>query len=64
MTLGEFRKQTAHLSDSTDIYMGERLTEFTYGLVNSVTFKTISLTEEPDGSGESATDDVLVLEED
>lgn len=64
MNLGEFRKQTAHLADHTDIFIGERLTEFKYGLVNSATFKTITFSEDTDGEGESATDDVLVLEED
>lgn len=64
MNLGEFRKKTAHLSDNVDLFMGERLTDFRYGLVNSATFKEINMTEEPDGSGESATQEVIVLEED
>lgn len=64
MTLGEFRKLTREMPDTIDLYVGERLTEFRYGLVNSATFKTIKFSEEPDGSGESAIDEVLVLEED
>jgi len=64
MNLKEFRERTKNMPDNTDIYIGERLTEFKYGLVNSAAFKTISMTEEPDGSGESAKDDVLILEED
>ena len=64
MNLKEFRELTKNMPDNTDIYIGERLTDFKYGLVNSATFKTISMTEEEDGSGESATDDVIVLEED
>ena len=64
MNLKEFRERTKNMPDNTDIYIGERLTEFKYGFVNSATFKTINMTEEPNGSGESATEDVLVLEED
>lgn len=51
------------MPDTIDLYMGERLTDFRYGLVNSATLKTISFSEEPDRSGESTTDEVIVLEE-
>lgn len=63
MNLGEFRKATSHLSDATDLFMGERLTDFRYGLVNSATFKEINMSEEPDGSGECATQEAIILEE-
>lgn len=35
MTLKEFRQATSHLPDDMEIFIGERLTEETYGLVNS-----------------------------
>lgn len=46
-----------------DIFVGERLTEFKYGLVNSAKVKSINFMEEPNGKV-LAKDSVLILEED
>ena len=43
MTLKEFREATAHLPDDMEIFIGERLTEEDYGLVNSVQTKEINV---------------------
>lgn len=64
MNLREFRERTKNMPDTTDIYIGERLTEFRYGLVNSARYKEILMTEEPDGSGECAPEYVILLEDD
>jgi hypothetical protein len=63
MTLGQFREQTKELPDHLDIFMDERLTEFTYGLVNTAQVKEINFMEEPGGEILS-TDNALVLSED
>lgn len=63
MNLGEFRKLTAYLPDSIDLFIGERVTDFGYGLVNSATVKEIAMTEESDGTGEKAFETVLILDE-
>lgn len=64
MTLKEFRQATAHLPDDMEIFIGERLTEETYGLVNSIRTKEISVCdyEEPWEIAEYRT--VLILTED
>lgn len=64
MNLREFRERTKNMPDNTEIFIAERLTDFKYGLVNSATFKTINMTEDEYGSGESATEDVVILSED
>jgi len=63
MTLGEFRKQTKDLPDNLEMFMDERLTEFKYGLVNTVQVKEINFMEEPNGEVLS-TDKVLAISED
>lgn len=45
-----------------DVFIAERKTEFTYGLVNSAFVKKINFVEEPDGEV-LAQDNVLVLDE-
>lgn len=49
--------------DNLDVFIDERITEFKYGLLNSVSEKTINFKEGPDGDTLSA-DDVIVLSED
>lgn len=63
MTLGEFRKKTADFPDNLDLFIDERLTDFKYGLVNSVGKKKINFSEELD-SKILAKDEVIVLSED
>lgn len=63
MTLKVFREKTADFPETMEIFVGERLTEFTYGLVNSVSIKEINFSEEPDGEVISR-EKVIVLQED
>lgn len=63
MTLGEFRRKTADLPDNLDLYIGERLTDFKYGYVNTVEKKMITFSEEPDSKPLSKVE-VIILSED
>lgn len=63
MTLGEFRKLTEGWPDNLDLFVNERITDFKYGLVESVKRKEIPFSEEPGGKTLS-TDEVIVLSED
>lgn len=63
MTVLQLKKAIENLPDNMQVFVGERLTEFKYGLVNSAKVKLINFMEEPDGEP-LAKDDVLVLEED
>jgi hypothetical protein len=63
MTLGEFKKKTADFPDHLDLFIDERLTEFKYGLVNSIERKKINFSEE-NGGGPTAKAEVIVLSED
>ncbi|WCM42428.1 hypothetical protein MG290_01795 [Flavobacterium sp. CBA20B-1] len=62
MTVKELKEKIANLPDSMDVFVAERKTEFTYGLVNSAFVKMINFMEEPDGEV-LAQDNVLVLDE-
>lgn len=62
MTLGEFRKQTANYPDNIDLFIDERLTEFRYGLVNSIEKIKIKMYSEEDNLNTPM--DALVLCED
>jgi len=45
-----------------DVFVAERKTEFTYGLVNTISKKEIDFMEEPDGEVLSR-DNVIVIDE-
>lgn len=62
MTAAELIKILEKVPPNMQIFMGERLTEFKYGLVNSAKVKTINMAEEPDGEV-LATEKVIILEE-
>ena len=62
MTVKELKEIIASLPDTMDVFVAERKTEFTYGLVNSAFVKKINFMEEPDGKV-LAQDNVLVLDE-
>lgn len=49
MTLGEFRKLTDKFPDHLDLFIEERITDFMYGLVESVEKKKINFSEAPEG---------------
>lgn len=62
MNIGQLKQIISQLPNSMDIFMDERITDFTYGLVNSAQVKQISFQEEPD-SKPLCSDTVLVLSE-
>lgn len=62
MTVKELKEKIATLPDNMDVFVAERKTEFTYGLVNTAFVKKINFMEEPDGEV-LAQDNVLVLDE-
>lgn len=62
MTVKQLREELSKYPDNMDVFMAERKTEFTYGLVNSARMDRISFSEEPD-SKPLATEEVVVLDE-
>jgi len=48
MTIKELKQAIADLPDDMDVFMGERLTEETFGLVNSTRVWSISVGNEED----------------
>jgi hypothetical protein len=49
MTIRELKDKIEHLPDTMDVFVAERKTEFTYGLVNSAATRLIEYQEEPGG---------------
>ena len=62
MTVKEIIKELSQYPENMDVFMAERKTEFTYGLVNSISKKEINFMEEHDGEILSS-DNVIVIEE-
>lgn len=62
MTVKELKEKIANLPDNMDVFVAERKTEFTYGLVNSAFVKEINFVEDPYGEV-VAQDYALVLDE-
>lgn len=62
MTVKELKEIISSLPDNMDVFVAERKTEFTYGLVNSAYVKEINFVEEPDGEVLSR-DKVVILNE-
>lgn len=46
MTIKELKRKIADLPDSMEVFVAERKTEFSYGLVNSAYVKEIFFTED------------------
>ena len=63
MTVKELKEIIKDLPDTMDVFMDERLTDFTYGLVNSATVREINFMEDVNGPV-MATGKVLILSED
>lgn len=63
MTVKKLRDVLDGLPDNMDVFMGERLTEFDYGLVNSAVVEEITLYDESNNEV-SAKVKVLVIKED
>lgn len=49
MTIKQLKEIIKDKPDTMDVFIGERLTEFKYGLVNSAIVKEIVFKEVPDG---------------
>lgn len=62
MTVKKLKEELAKYPDDMDVFMAERKTEFTYGLLNSVGSKEIVFSEEPESEA-LATDTVVILDE-
>lgn len=62
MTVKELKEKLSQYPDHMEVFMAERITDFTYGLVNSVGVKEINFMEDPDGEVLSR-DKVVVLDE-
>jgi len=63
MTIAQLKEVIKDLPDNMDVFVGERLTEYTYGLVNTAEVREIDFVEEHE-SGDSTKEEVLILEED
>ena len=63
MTVKELKQKLNGFPENMDVFIDERLTEFTYGLANSVRIKEINFSEEPGGEVESR-DKVVIISED
>lgn len=62
MKVKELREIIANIPDNMDVFIAERKTEFTYGLVNNAYVKKIGFVEEPNGEV-LAEDNVFILDE-
>ena len=63
MTVKELIKELQKHSENMDVFVAERKTGFTYGLVNSVSKKEIDFIEEPDGEVLSKYNVIVIDEE-
>lgn len=66
MNVKEIKEKLSQYPDTMDVFIAERKTEFTYGLVNSVRSQEIMFTENPDfddEQGVSAKDTVVIIDE-
>ena len=62
MNVGELKKELEKYPDDMDVFVAERKTEFTYGLVNGAYAKEINFVEEPGGEV-LCRDKVLIIDE-
>lgn len=62
MTVEQLRTALEGLPDNMDVFMDERKTDFSYGLLNSVRIDQINFMEEPNGRVFSC-DHVVILDE-
>ena len=62
MTVKQLKEKLNELPEDAQVFVGQRVTEFGYGLVNSIYTKEIPLLEDEDGE-ELATEKVVVIDE-
>lgn len=64
MTVKELKIELSKYPENMDVFIAERKTDFTFGLLNSVTKREVTFSEDPDYVTElNAKDDVLILDE-
>lgn len=63
MTIKQLKQAIADLPDHMDVFIGERSTEFGYGLVNTAKVKKIDFYDSESDETPLASDDAFVLEE-
>lgn len=65
MTIKELKEKIKELPDNMDVYIGERVTEFAFGLVNTAGVKNILFYDDgdPDNEDIQANEDVFILTE-
>lgn len=63
MNVKQLKEKLSEYPDHMDVFMDERLTDFRFGLLNSVTSREIPFSEDPDGP-ELSRDTVVILSED
>ena len=64
MTIKQLKEAIKDLPDNMDVFIDERITDFTYGLVNNATVREIDFYEDHGDEKPLARDKVLVLSED
>lgn len=62
MTVKELKEKLNEYPDHLDVFIDERVSDFTYGLVNSVRGQDVNFVEEPGGEPLSR-DFVVILSE-
>jgi hypothetical protein len=63
MTVKQLRDKLCNYPEHWEVYLDERKTEFTYGLLNTVSEREITILESEDGE-DFPEKDVVVLSED
>lgn len=65
MTIKELKEIIKDLPDNMDVFIGERISEFTYGLVNSARLREIHFYDDSDPENEDlhGSEEGLVLTE-
>ncbi|CRH24880.1 Uncharacterised protein [Chlamydia trachomatis] len=65
MKIKELKEKIANLPDNMDVFIGERVTEYSYGLVNSAEVRNILFydMDDPDNEEIQAKENVFVLTE-
>jgi len=64
LTIKQLKQAIADLPDHMDVFIGEKSTEFGYGLVNTAKVKKIDFYDSESDEIPLASDDAFVLEED
>lgn len=62
MTVKELKQKIENLPDLMEVFVDERVTDYTYGLVNTAMVKEIDFSEDPGGES-LCSEEVLVLSE-